>query len=73
MPLYEYRCDACDGRFELLVRRFNDPAACPDCGSAVVEKLLSTFAMAASDAAPATWGGPSSGGACCGGGCGCAH
>ncbi|MBW2316976.1 MAG: zinc ribbon domain-containing protein [Deltaproteobacteria bacterium] len=73
MPLYEYRCDACDRRFELLVRRFNDPAACPDCGNAEVEKQLSTFAMASASQAPTAGAGPPPQGGCCGGGCGCAH
>jgi putative FmdB family regulatory protein len=69
MPLYEYACDACGRRFERLVRTFREEVACPACGSASVEKLLSTFAMAGG-------GGPgeptAGGGGCCGGGCGCA-
>jgi putative FmdB family regulatory protein len=72
MPLYEYACDACGRRFERLVRTFREEVACPACGSAAVEKLLSTFAMAGvgGGAEPAS-GGPTGG--CCGGGCGCAH
>jgi len=40
MPIYEYRCQECDGTFELLVRD-GGPVHCPDCGSASVDKLLS--------------------------------
>ena len=45
MPLYEYECDACGDRFE-LIRRFSDPpvAACPACGGSV-RKLLSSPAI----------------------------
>jgi putative FmdB family regulatory protein len=41
MPLYEYQCEACGRRFE-LIRKFSDPplAACPTCGGAV-RKLMS--------------------------------
>jgi putative FmdB family regulatory protein len=41
MPMYEYRCVACDKQFELR-QKFSDPpaAACPDCGGAVT-KLIS--------------------------------
>jgi putative FmdB family regulatory protein len=40
MPLYEYNCPACSKEFELLVRGAEKPA-CPECGSARLEKLLS--------------------------------
>ena len=45
MPLYEYECDVCAHRFE-LIQKFTDPppAACPKCGSAVT-KLLSSPAI----------------------------
>lgn len=43
MPIFEYRCSACGGDFDLLVR--SDTAiACPECGSKTVEKKLSSFA-----------------------------
>ncbi len=36
MPLYEYQCDRCGHRFE-LIRKFSDPPvdACPACGGPV--------------------------------------
>jgi putative FmdB family regulatory protein len=45
MPLYEYQCEACDNRFE-LIQKFSDPPAeaCPICGAAV-RKLLSSPAI----------------------------
>jgi len=45
MPLYEYRCQKCGKKFELL-RRMSDAdryLECPECRSAEVERLLSTF------------------------------
>jgi putative FmdB family regulatory protein len=46
MPLYEYECDACGGRFE-LIRRFSDPPAdtCAICGAGPVRKLFSSPAI----------------------------
>src|ERR1019366_6928356 len=45
MPLYEYVCDACSHRFE-LIRKFSDPPLdkCPVCGGAV-HKLQSAPAI----------------------------
>ena len=45
MPLYEYECDACGRRFE-IIRKFSDPPldACPTCGGAV-HKLISSPAF----------------------------
>jgi putative FmdB family regulatory protein len=46
MPLYEYECDACGCRFE-LIRRFSDPPAdtCTVCGAGPVRKLFSSPAI----------------------------
>lgn len=41
MPIYEYFCDACDKKFETLVRSGEVPS-CPQCGSRDLKKLLST-------------------------------
>lgn len=45
MPLYEYTCDSCSARFE-LIRKFSDPPldVCPTCGGAV-QKLISSPAF----------------------------
>lgn len=76
MPTYEYRCLACDERFERRTT-FADAdattARCPN-GHTEVKRLLSAFAVnragVGGGAAPAPMpaGG---GGGCCGGGCGC--
>ena len=46
MPLYEYQCDACGARFE-LIRKFSDPpvTVCPTCGEEKVRKLISSPAF----------------------------
>lgn len=42
MPIYEYYCAVCRGRFSHLAKRINTPApACPRCGNAEVERLVS--------------------------------
>ena len=45
MPLYEYECEACGHRFE-VIQKFSDAAidACPSCGGRV-RKLLSSSAI----------------------------
>jgi putative FmdB family regulatory protein len=45
MPLYEYQCDACGHRFEVIQKYSDAPIdACPKCGSAV-HKLFSSPAI----------------------------
>ena len=46
MPLYEYECDACGERYE-LIRKFSDPPleVCPKCGQGPVRKLVSSPAF----------------------------
>jgi putative FmdB family regulatory protein len=77
VPTYEYRCLACDERFEQRTTfAAADDVRCPE-GHAEVKRLLSTFGVSRSGASgagampmamPAGGGG---GGGCCGGGCGC--
>jgi putative FmdB family regulatory protein len=45
MPIYEYRCDACNIQFELR-QKFSDPPAdrCPECGG-TVRKLVSAVSF----------------------------
>ncbi|HID85947.1 MAG TPA: zinc ribbon domain-containing protein [Anaerolineae bacterium] len=45
MPIYEYRCQSCQTRFELR-RSFSqadDPVTCPQCQSGEVQRLISSF------------------------------
>lgn len=51
MPIYDYRCQECGKTFETLVRSSNVPA-CPECGSAHLEKLLSIPAPPVTQSAP---------------------
>jgi putative FmdB family regulatory protein len=46
MPLYEYQCEACAQRFE-VIQKFSDPPAevCRVCGGGPVKKLLSSPAI----------------------------
>jgi putative FmdB family regulatory protein len=46
MPLYEYECDACGQRFE-VIQKFSDPApeACRKCGKGPVHRQASSPAI----------------------------
>ena len=48
MPVYEYECSACGGRFELM-QKFSDPAptACQLCKAEGVRKVLSRHVVRA--------------------------
>lgn len=52
MPLYDFRCPTCEQRFEELQSHAAPPPACPACGGAAAERLLSAFQR------PGTRGGP---------------
>ena len=47
MPLYEYECESCGERFEMLVsaRNKDDAPECPVCGSEKTARVPSTFAL----------------------------
>lgn len=45
MPIYEYRCKACDHRFETLVFSSSDRVACPSCGTEELTRMFSVFAF----------------------------
>jgi putative FmdB family regulatory protein len=46
MPLYEYQCESCGHRFE-VIQKFSDElvSVCPNCGKGPVVKLLSSPAI----------------------------
>jgi putative FmdB family regulatory protein len=75
MPIYEYVCDDCGAHYERIVMNQKQSITCPKCESAKHTIQLSVFAAPANGSK--TSGGsssgptPGSGGACCGGGCGC--
>lgn len=72
MPIYEYVCSKCQHDFEELIFNTSEKVACPECGSAKVERAMSVFASVSGDSFR-----PSSGSSC--GGCaksscsGCSH
>ena len=48
MPIYEYTCGECRGKFEQLVRSMkaaDEPVKCPACGSEKTARSLSVFAV----------------------------
>ncbi len=51
MPLYEYRCDNCERRFELLrpMSQADSVAACPYCAAPAVRRTISLFAAVSKD------------------------
>jgi putative FmdB family regulatory protein len=76
MPIYEYRCESCAGKFEVLTgfAERDTAQACPTCESTKTRVLVSSFASfggsmeSSSSDFTAKAGG---GGGCCGGSCGC--
>jgi putative FmdB family regulatory protein len=46
VPLYEYQCESCGERFE-VIQKFSDPPAerCTNCGKGPVRRLLSSPAI----------------------------
>jgi len=43
MPIHEFHCRECSADFELLLKEKNPAPQCPQCGSANVEKKMSSF------------------------------
>jgi putative FmdB family regulatory protein len=77
MPIYEYRCEACEGRFEKLTSFAARARAvvCPSCESTRTRVQVSSFAAIGGGAELTSTlpMAPSAGGGCCGGSCGCSH
>lgn len=75
MPIYEYRCESCSEKFEVLTRFAERDAlqVCPACESTRTRVLVSSFAFAGGgDSLESMEPGSaaSTGGGCCGGSCG---
>ncbi|UCC61256.1 MAG: zinc ribbon domain-containing protein [Dehalococcoidia bacterium] len=47
MPIYEFRCNACNRKTEVFVHKFNSPsnATCTHCGSNDLNRIFSKFAV----------------------------
>ena len=70
MPIYEYRCRACNQEFEKYVPGASARVACPGCASGDVTRKLSVFGLKTDGGVGApSW--PAGGGGWGGGGCGC--
>jgi putative FmdB family regulatory protein len=76
MPLYEYSCDGCSGKFDVLTSysdRDNKKQVCPTCESTRTKVMISSFAAFGSSEAgsePVSLGGGGGcGPGCCGGAC----
>jgi putative FmdB family regulatory protein len=74
MPIYEYRCESCSEKFDVLTRFAERDQAqmCPACESTKTRVLVSSFAFAGTGDSQSLdfGGGESAGGGCCGGSCG---
>lgn len=44
MPLYEFRCHGCQNQYEVLTK-LGDMPPCPECGSAEVVQVLTSFVV----------------------------
>ncbi len=51
MPIYEYVCEQCNGRFQRLVQGFSTPSdlQCPRCAATEVRKAVSRFGIMQSE------------------------
>jgi len=46
MPIYEYKCEACDHRMEAIQKMADDPlSVCPECDAPKLKKLMSAVAF----------------------------
>jgi len=44
MPIFEYKCSACESKFEILTKSNDEhKVSCPECDSSKVKKLFSAF------------------------------
>jgi putative FmdB family regulatory protein len=75
MPIYEYRCESCAGKFEVLTgfAERDKAQVCPSCESTQTRVLVSSFAsFAGGESSASDFASESSGGGCaCGGACSC--
>jgi putative FmdB family regulatory protein len=74
MPIYEYRCESCSEKFEILTRfaERDHAQVCPACESTRTRVLVSSFALAGGEASSVSdfTSEAGGGGGCCGGACG---
>jgi putative FmdB family regulatory protein len=74
VPLYEYRCNDCAAVYEVMrpMAERELAAVCPRCESRASMPLISRVGMlVGGQTGTSDRPGPSAGGGCCGGACGC--
>lgn len=72
MPIFEFKCKACENQFKALRRSDRlDEVRCPECGAGQLMRLLSVTAQPTGDTVQMDCSAP--GGACCGMGSACAR
>jgi putative FmdB family regulatory protein len=49
MPIFEYKCEKCNTKFEKLVNSNKTEVNCEKCGSEKVERQLSSFSAKVND------------------------
>ncbi|MCU7495409.1 MAG: zinc ribbon domain-containing protein [Ignavibacteria bacterium] len=66
MPLFEYRCNACNTKFEVLHKSLSsqEEVICPKCKSGDSKKLLSSFSASVSGHHEHSAGGCENGSCC---------
>lgn len=52
MPIFEYHCEACDRRFERIIRKPDNEVPCPECGR-MANRIVSAPSATPSDNSPA--------------------
>ncbi|WP_018294350.1 FmdB family zinc ribbon protein [Mariprofundus ferrooxydans] len=68
MPIYEFRCKACDRTFETLVRNSREQVVCKHCGSSELQKMISAHTIGNGTSDTACGSPPCSPTPACGGG-----
>ena len=59
MPIYEYICNKCAGKFEFFVRNKEQEISCPYCNAKETKKIPSIFSFANRDSEATAQGSPS--------------
>jgi putative FmdB family regulatory protein len=75
MPIYEFQCTQCAGRFDELVRASVnlEDIICPQCGAKSPKKLMSAFGFASSGKSVASTSSGHNCGSCHSGHCSTCH
>lgn len=75
MPIYEYICEDCSEKFELLKLSSEEIAVCPKCGGKRLSREISTVSAASSSKSPSAEYGSCTPGESCdvGASCGCPY